>query len=430
MPFHFMKPKCRVKPFRKSEDSQEALDKLEEYVDSSQEEPTEVLEEFWKAQITLLTYEELRKILADQDVPEILVVAWTHDYSKLVEDKVVPLWKESVEAGVRSNPILEEILDEADFDASKLAEDWIKKHGAEMVTNMTDEQIQTIRQILGEAVYHKMSADETARYLRPIIGLTEPQAQANIRYYNNFKTQLAAAHPRMKTESIERKAREAAEKYAVKQRRVRAETIARTELITAYHKGNDLAVREGIRTGKLPKMKKVWSTSRDDKVCKACMALEGTEIEMDEEFKAKSGKRMIGALIPPLHPRCACAVKYVESDQKHDIMSLPRYEEAVIPEAKFTKYALNPDGDTNKARAFKEALGYDLSNYQDLIQNIRNNLPNSDAKPKGDKGYGMTYEVAMNMTGPNGKNAKVLTGWIADKESGEMRLTTTYIDKR
>ena len=82
MPFHFMKPKSRVRPFRKSEDSQEALDKLEEYIDSSQEEPTEALEEFWKAQITLLTYEELRKILADQDVPETLVVAWTHDYSK------------------------------------------------------------------------------------------------------------------------------------------------------------------------------------------------------------------------------------------------------------------------------------------------------------------------------------------------------------
>ena len=430
MPFHFMKPKSRVRPFRKSEDSQEALDKLEEYIDSSQEEPTEALEEFWKAQITLLTYEELRKILADQDVPETLVVAWTHDYSKLVEDKAMPLWKESVEAGVRSNPILEEILDEADFDASKLAEDWIKKHGAEMVTNMTDEQIQTIRQILGEAVYHKMSADETARYLRPIIGLTEPQAQANIRYYNNFKTQLAAAHPRMKTESIERKAREAAEKYAVKQRKVRAETIARTELITAYHKGNDLAVREGIRTGKLPKMKKVWSTSRDDKVCKACMALEGTEIDMDEEFKAKSGKRMINALIPPLHPRCACAVKYVESDEKHDIMSLPRYEEAVIPEAKFTKYALNPAGDTNKARAFKEALGYDLTNYQDLIQNIRNNLPNSEAKPKGNDGYGMMYEIVMDIKGPNGKAAKVLTGWIDDEKNEEMRLTTVHIDKR
>lgn len=430
MPFHFMKPKSRVRPFRKSEDSQEALDKLEEYVDSSQEEPTEALEEFWKAQITLLTYEELRKILADKDVPEALVVAWTLDYSRLVEDKVIPLWKESVEAGIQSNPILEEILDEADFDAYKLAEDWMKKHGAEMVTNMADEQIETIRQILEESVYHKMSVEETARYLRPIIGLTEPQAQANIRYYNNFKTQLAAAHPRMKTESIERKAREAAEKYAVKQRRVRAETIAKTELITAYHKGNDLAVREGIRTGKLPKMKKVWSTSRDDKVCKACMALEGTEIDMDEEFKAKSRKRMISTLIPPLHPRCACAVKYVESDQKHDIMSLPRYEEAVIPEAKFTKYALDPDGDTNKARAFKEALGYDLTNYQDLIQNIRNNLSNSEAKPKGNNGYGMMYEIVMDIKGPNGKTAKVLTGWINDEKNEEMRLTTVHIDKR
>ena len=41
----------------------------------------------------------------------------------------------------------------------------------------------------------------------------------------------------------------------------------------------------------------------------------------------------------------------------------------------------------------------------------------------------VTYEVVMNLVGPNGKAAKVLTGWIDDKNNGEMRLTTVHIDR-
>ena len=47
---------------------------------------------------------------------------------------------------------------------------------------------------------------------------------------------------------------------------------------------------------------------------------------------------------------------------------------------------------------------------------------------KGDRGYGMTYEVIMDITGPNGKTAKVLTAWIDDRSKGEMRLTTVHVD--
>lgn len=112
------------------------------------------------------------------------------------------------------------------------------------------------------------------------------------------------------------------------------------------------------------------------------------------------------------------------------IMKLPRYEEAIIPESKFNMYALNPDKDPDKARAFKEALGYDLSNYHDLIADIRQHLPECEALEKPDNGHGRRYEVVMSLTGPNGKTADVLTAWIDDMENGEMRLTTAHIDRR
>ena len=108
---------------------------------------------------------------------------------------------------------------------------------------------------------------------------------------------------------------------------------------------------------------------------------------------------------------------------------LPRHESAVIPIDKFTSYALNPDKSPYKALAFELALGYNQENAEKLIMNIRTNLNKFPAKSKGNKGYGTLYEVVMELTGENGKTAKVLTGWLDDISKGETRLTTVYIDR-
>ena len=104
--------------------------------------------------------------------------------------------------------------------------------------------------------------------------------------------------------------------------------------------------------------------------------------------------------------------------------------DAHIPMAKLTRYALNPDKDINKARAFKRALGYDLSNVDDLVENVQKHI--NDVKPvkKPGKGYGDLFEIAMELRGPNGKTASVLTGWIIDKNNGEVRMTTIHVDRR
>ena len=187
--------------------------------------------------------------------------------------------------------------------------------------------------------------------------------------------------------------------------------------------------------------------------CSICRALDG------KHFKIK--KMMPGENAPPVHPRCRCSVSAYENSEDYEawldylskggtteewnklkksrksvakdhgsgIMKLPRYKEAVIPKAKFTQYALNPDKDPDKARAFEKALGYTADNADELISQIYDKISEYDAKEKPDNGWGKRYEVIMDITGPNGKTAKVLTAWIDDKHTGEMRLTSAYIDK-
>ena len=109
---------------------------------------------------------------------------------------------------------------------------------------------------------------------------------------------------------------------------------------------------------------------------------------------------------------------------------LPRYNRAVIPIEKFTKYSLNYERDFDKATAFNLELGYNIANVNKLIENIKNNLCNFECTEKGDIGYGMRYEVVMLLVGENRRSARVITAWIDDTKNGEMRLTNAYVDKR
>jgi hypothetical protein len=114
------------------------------------------------------------------------------------------------------------------------------------------------------------------------------------------------------------------------------------------------------------------------------------------------------------------------TDSTADI--LPRYEEAVIPLKKFTEYCLNYDKAYDKALTFELALGYTIEHASLLIENIRGHLSGFPAKRKGNRGRGELYEVVMVLEGLNGKTANVLTAWIDDAATGEMRLVTAHVD--
>ena len=78
-----------------------------------------------------------------------------------------------------------------------------------------------------------------------------------------------------KIESIRKKAREAALKYAERQHRERAFTIAQTESAFAYNRGADEGIRQAQAEGYLGIVKKRWSTSGDDGVCEICSNIPG-----------------------------------------------------------------------------------------------------------------------------------------------------------
>lgn len=105
---------------------------------------------------------------------------------------------------------------------------------------------------------------------------------------------------------------------------------------------------------------------------------------------------------------------------------------AKIPDEKLTEYALNFEHPTGKekAKAFKEALGYTKESYTDLKTKILDSFDEKELVYKREDKYGKRYEQIMQITGPNGKTANVLTAWIKDNDNAEPGLTSIYVDKR
>lgn len=174
--------------------------------------------------------------------------------------------------------------------------------------------------------------------------------------------------------------------------------------------------------------------------CDMCRPLNG------KHFKVS--KMQPGENAPPMHPNCRCSTAAYSDRAEYDAWldfldnggstqewtKLKNYDEtidkggALFLKNKIINYSLNPKKAPDKAKAFKEALGYDLSNCTELIDNILDNIDVDNFVEKGDNGHGMLYEYIMTITSANKKKANVLTAWIEDQ--GKKRLTSVYVTKR
>ena len=308
-------PQRRHLKVRKSAESQRVLDALYSYVEDNTNGPMKWLCSFWQDQQDSFGYEEIKQIVLDEVGPQSVFDRWFEDYSNFIREKMTPLWRQGIAAGAYSHPKIQELQAEGFSVATSSANvrNWLINRTGELVTNCTNNQIESIRYIIAEARSKGLSSDETARYIRPTIGLTRQQAGANLKLYESTKEQLRANHPRMTDESIERKARNVAAKDAAKKQRTRAVTIARTENAYAYNYGNDEAIRQAEAAGLMPHMVPYWSTAHSGNVCPVCEDLEGMAIdEGTGQFSTTWHDRDYTCELPPMHPRCMCAVEYRE----------------------------------------------------------------------------------------------------------------------
>lgn len=136
---------------------------------------------------------------------------------------------------------------------------------------------------------------ESARLIRSLIGLTERDARAVAK---------------LRATLLERGALPAAvekqtARYAERLLNARAETIARTETMTAAAQGQaelwSQAEAAGLLTGE---ELREWIVTDDDRTCEICLPMDGQQVAKGENFVDGDGNEVEA---PPAHPNCRCS---------------------------------------------------------------------------------------------------------------------------
>lgn len=177
---------------------------------------------------------------------------------------------------------------------------WAAQHAAALVDAPAAVRTK-IRALVARSIDEGIAPDELARMLRDVIGLTEQQATAVANFRHRLADEGVDAGTRLGRVT----------RYAEAQRRLRALTIARTELISALNFGQQALWRHAEAAGAIQgaHFRKQWITTDDERLEPDCEAL--GNIPQDELPTIDAPFPGTDVLHPPLHVNCRCAMGLV-----------------------------------------------------------------------------------------------------------------------
>jgi HK97 family phage portal protein len=188
--------------------------------------------------------------------------------------------------------------------ANPLAVEWAKVHAGEFIAEIGVATKKAIRKSIARALKRGLSVDEeTRRLLKLQIGLTEQQSMA----VDNYAERLKLRKPKLSQEQMDKRIL----RYRNAKQRLRARTIARTELSYASSAGQEglwqqASKQELLNTSEL---KRKWLSTMDLRRCPICSGLSKLKpVPFNKTFDY-GGKTYQNS---PAHPNCRCTVGLVD----------------------------------------------------------------------------------------------------------------------
>lgn len=170
----------------------------------------------------------------------------------------------------------------------------IKKRARELAQQLTKESKKGFRQAARGLFREGAGRRRTARELKDMIGLTRKEAQAVI------NVRSAMLEKDLGAGAIDKRSTQLVRKY----RRQRGARIARTAGADISNLGQDLALKQAIKSGDVEEkeVEKVWIVDMD--ACPICAPMQGQRRSPGRAFTTGKGGEVDG---PPVHPNCRCA---------------------------------------------------------------------------------------------------------------------------
>ena len=152
-----------------------------------------------------------------------------------------------------------------------------------------------------------------AREIKQYIGLTERQTEAVETFQVKREKLIANIYHDLTPGQVQQKAGDQTDRYRAKLLSQRAETIARTETISASSAGQQELWRQAKLEGFLGDRVQKWLITPDDRLCPTCSQMTGDRsyAEMGATFDTPLG----ASIGPALHPQCRCGISSVRRSQ-------------------------------------------------------------------------------------------------------------------
>lgn len=247
-----------------------------------------------------------------------------------------------------------------------LSRRYAQTEAGQLITNITETQRATIREVLGDAFSGSLTKDQAARKIRQGIGLHPKWAQAVVNYEARQRNlpRPKGFSPARWEETLQARVR----RYHDRLLRRRSDIIARTEIITAENLGRYATWADSISRGvNGADSRKEWAAGPE--ACgKVCRRLAGEIVRWDQAFSN-------GSIMPPGHPGCRCT--------------------AVLLPAPYKNPALNPRPiDWLEPRGDRGIIDLDSVDHGfDLLDNVPASFPSRPVR--GTEADSLTYDSTL-----------------------------------
>lgn len=308
----------------------DVLERLNRFIDRESPKPARFLTRMWGDQQKAITYRELKDAIRRGYLSLKYLDDWQQDYSKFLAESYGPMVDRAV-ADARA-ALMADYGGRLNDPMSSAIEGYINSRGGRLIRNVSEGQYMAINTLVRQSMLTTtLTIDELARCIRPCIGLTERQAQRAKKYYEQLREQGYSKKDALKKQLG----------FAEKMHRDRSKLIAQTECAYARNNAADMVVRQNVEDGLIsPDVEKEWSTADDERVCDQC-DIDGETVPEDVPFSN-------GAMLPPAHPGCRCAVKY----HLKPPAQMVRVESAQVKARTFTEYLPANTRKQKKAHVF------------------------------------------------------------------------------
>ncbi len=176
--------------------------------------------------------------------------------------------------------------------------DWARQYGLALARDLSAETRYALQNIIARALNAGQAPAVTARLIEQVIGLTQRQTAALLRYRETLLNE-GIALPR-----VERMVA----RYSARLLRARATAISRTESITAANAGNRLVWERNVREGTVDPSRWVreWIAivPSDGRTCPDCEDMDGQTAPIGQPYISPAYGEVWG---PALHPQCRCS---------------------------------------------------------------------------------------------------------------------------